>query len=83
MSGRERNDEDVSSPTLYFGCADDGVFRVISAFDDNIWTKVGDKIERRIVGENYDEVDALERGEHVRALGVGTYGARGPLEAPH
>ena len=83
MSRRERDDEDASSPALYFGGADDRVFRVISAFDDDVGTKVADKIEWRIVGENYDEVDAFERAQDVRALGVGTYWSRWTLEAPY
>ena len=81
MSRSERNDEDASSPTLYFGGADDRVFRVIPAFDDNVRTKMADKIERRIVRENYDEVDTFERAQEVRALGVGTYRTRRTLEA--
>ena len=83
MSWGERDDENASAPTLYFGGADDCVFRVVSAFDDNVGAKMGDKIERRIVWENHDEVDTFERAQHVRALGVGTYGARGTLEPPH
>lgn len=81
MSWGERDDEDASSPTLYFGGANDRLFRVISALDDNIGTKMADKIERRIVRENYDEVDALERAKEVCALCVGTYRTRRTLEA--
>ena len=83
MSWRERDDEDASSPTLYFGGADDRVFRVISAFNDDVRTKVADKIERSIVGKNNDEVYAFDCGQDVRALGVGTYWACWTLETPH
>ena len=81
MSRCERNDEDASSPTLYFGGADDRVFRVISAFNDNVGTKVADEIERRIVGEYYDEIDALERTQYVCPLGVGAHGTCRTLQA--
>ena len=74
MSWSEGNDEDPSSPTFYFGGADDRVFRVIAALDDDVRTKMADKIERRIVRENYDEIDAFERTQHVRPLGVGAHG---------
>ena len=81
MSWGERDDENASSPTLYFGGSDDRVFRVVAAFDDNVRTKMGDKIERRIVRKNYDEVDAFERAQHIRTFRVGSYGTGGTLEA--
>jgi len=83
MSWREWDDEDASSPTLYFGGADDRVFRVIAAFDDDVRTKVADKIERSIVGKNNDKVNTLERGQDIGALGIGAYGAGWTFEAPH
>ena len=83
MSWREWDDENASSPTLYFGGADDRVFRVIAAFDDNVRTKVADKLERSIVGKNNDEVDALESGQDIGALGIGAYGASWTFEAAH
>jgi hypothetical protein len=81
MSWRQRNDEDPSSPTLYFGGADDRVLRVIPTFDDDVRAKMADEVERRIVGENYDEIDTLERAQHVRPLGVGAHGTCRTLEA--
>src|SRR5712671_3909673 len=83
MSWRERDDKDASSPTFYFGGADDCVFRVVAAFDDNVWTKMGHQIERGIVGKNYNEVDTFERAQHVGALGVGAHGTCRTLQAAH
>ena len=83
MSWREWDDENASSPTLYFGGADDRVFRVVAAFDDDVRTKVADKIERSIVGKNNDKVDTLERGQDIGALGIGAYGASWTFKAPH
>ena len=81
MSWRERDDEDASSPALYFGAADDRVFRVIAALHYNVRPKMGHEIERCIVRKNYDEVDTLEGAQHVRPFGVAAHGARRTLEA--
>src|SRR5437868_3073853 len=40
-----------------------------------------DQIERRILRENYDKIDAFECGKHICALGIGTHGTPRTLEA--
>ena len=58
------------SPTLYFRGADDGVFRIIAAFDHHVGLEMLDEIERRVFGEDNDEIHAFERRQHICALGV-------------
>jgi hypothetical protein len=44
---------------------------------------MSDEVERRVLGEDYNEIDALERRQHVRAFGVTAHGPRRTLEAAH
>ena len=74
---------DAPSPAFHFRRAYDRVFRIIAAFDDHVRLEMPDEIERRVVGEDNDEIHALESGQHVRTFGVGTDGARRTLEAAH
>src|SRR6266550_562719 len=83
MSGSERHYQHAPAPALHFCRTYDRVFRVIAAFDDHIGFQMSDKIERRVLGENYDEVHTLERCEHVRTLGVAAHRSRRTLEAAH
>ena len=83
MSGSEWYNHDASSPAFHFRRAYDRVFRVIAAFDDHVRLEMLDEIERSVVGEDNDEIHALQRGQHVRTFGVGTDGARRTLEAAH
>ena len=83
MSGSERHYDHAPAPALHFCRTNDRGFRIISAFDDHIRLEMPDEVERRVLRENYDEIHALERGEHVRAFGVAPYGARRTLEAAH
>src|SRR5882762_888250 len=83
MSGSERHYQHAAAPAFHFFRADDSLFRIIAAFDDHVGLQMSDKIERRVLRENYDEVHALERSEHVRALRVAAHRPRGTLEAAH
>jgi len=42
-----------------------------------------DQIERRVLGKNHYQIDALERSQDVRAFGIGTNRPRRPLQPPH
>lgn len=83
MTGSERHHYDAPSPALHFCRTDDGVFRIISAFHDHVGLEMSDEFERRILGKNYDEIDALESRQHVRALGVRAHRAGWTLEAAY
>lgn len=83
MSRRQRHDNDASAPAAHLRRADDGVFRIISALHDDVRLEVFDEIERRILGENYHQVDALQGGENERPIGVGADRPGRTLESPH
>jgi len=83
MSGSERYYQHPSAPAFHFRCPNDRVFRIIAAFDDYVGLQMSDKIERSVLGENYDEVHALERRENVCTLGVGAHRTRRTLESAH
>lgn len=83
MSGSERHYQHAPAPALHFPCTDDSLFRIIAAFDNHVGLKMPHKIERSVLGENYDEIHALERGEHVRALRVAAHRPGRTLEAAH
>lgn len=69
MSRCERNDNYRSTPSTHIARANDGAFVVIAAFNENIWSEVRDQLARRILIEHHDNVDHLERGQHVASLG--------------
>jgi hypothetical protein len=83
MAGCERHYHHAPSPALHFRGTNDGVFRIVAAFDDHVGLEMPDEVERRVLRENYDEIDAFERRQHVRALGVAAHGAGRALEAAH
>jgi hypothetical protein len=83
MAGSERHYHDAPSPTLHFRRANDGVFRIVAPFDDHVRLEMPDEVERRVLREDYDEIDAFERRQHVCAFGVAAHGARRTLEAAH
>src|SRR6266403_1169107 len=83
MSGCERHYQHPPAPAFHFLRTDDRIFGIIAAFDDHVGLQMSDKIERRVLGENYNEVHALERSEHVRALRVAAHRPRETLEAAH
>ena len=83
MAWRDRHDHDRSPPTLYFARPDDGRLGIIASLYYHIGSEMLDEIERRIFRKYHHEVDALERREHVRAIPIGSYRPRGPLESSH
>jgi len=83
MAGSEGHHHDAPSPALHICRANDRVFRIIAALDDHVGLEMSDEVERRVIGENYDEIHALERRQHVSALGVAAHGARRTLETTH
>ena len=70
MARRERNDDDVASPSAHFTRADDGGFGIVAALDQHVGTEGGDQFERRVFVENDDGVHHRERGKHVAAFGA-------------
>lgn len=83
MAGSERHDYYAPAPALHFFCAHDRVFRVVAAFYDNVGLQMRDEIEWRVLCKNYNEIDAFERRQQVRALGVAAHGSGRTLEAPY
>src|SRR5665213_923563 len=81
MTCSERYDVHASAPRFDLGATDDGIGSVIAALHQHIWSNGQHELERRVFIECGDRVDALERGEHVRTLGLSAHGARGTLEA--
>lgn len=75
MTWCKRDDDDTASPAPDLGGADDGFGRVIAALHNNVRLEVVDQVEWSIFGENDNEVDALQRAEHVGALGVAAHWA--------
>ena len=70
MAWRERDDNDTASPAPHLGGADDRFLGVIAALHNNVRLEVVDQVEWSILGENDNQVDALQRAEDVGALGV-------------
>ncbi len=83
MAWSDGHHDDATSPALHFCRANDRVFRIIAALDDHVGLEMSDEVERRVIGENYDEIHALERRQHVSALGIAAHGARRTLETTH
>src|SRR6266550_556286 len=83
MSGSERYDDNASSPAFHFRRANDRVFRVVAAFDDDIGLEMLDEVEGRVFGKNYHEIDTFERREHEGAFSIAPDGAGGTLEPAH
>jgi hypothetical protein len=83
MSGSERYDDNASSPAFHFRRANDRVFRVVAAFDDDIGLEMLDEVEGRVFGKNYHEIDTLERREHEGAFSIAADGAGRSLQPAH
>ena len=69
MIRRERNYDDPSAPALHFVGADDRAFIVIAALHYDVRLENLDELERRVLGENNDQIDTFHGGEHECALG--------------
>jgi len=83
MTGRQRNDDDVSTTCSDFRRSDNSVGSVITAFDDHIRLQQSNELERCVLLEQRNGIDRLEGGQHVRALALGAYGAIGAFQAFH
>ncbi len=80
MTGSQWHHNRAPAPTLHFRSSNNCLLRIIAALDDHVGPEMSDQIERSIVGENYDEIHAFERGEEVGALGIAAHGTCGPFE---
>lgn len=83
MTRSKGDDDDVAAPAFYFAGADNGFLGVIATFHYDVRFEMLDEIERRIVGENYNQIHAFERGENVGALGVAMYRPGRTLKPAH
>ena len=83
MTWGERYDDDAPAPTFYFGCANDGFLRVVSAFHYDVGLEMPNEIERCVFGEDHHKVHAFEGGDDVSSLGVAPHGTRRSFEAAH
>jgi len=83
MAGGERNDHETTAPPFDIVAPNDFGWRVVAAFDEDVWMHRANDRERRILGEDDDGVNALERREHVRAVGLGAHRASRTFKAPH
>jgi len=77
------NYNDAPSPAFDFTGADYRAFRVIAALHYDVRLQNPYELERRILRENNDEVDAFHGGEHERALRLAAYRPARPLEPSH
>ena len=64
----------TTRPPLAFDdvAADDGVLGPVGAFDEHIRLKAGNHLMRRVLVEDDDGVDAVERRENLGALALGS-----------
>ena len=69
MVRRERNNDDAPAPALHFVGADDRAFSVVAAFHYDVRLESHDELQRRVLREDNDQIDALHGGEHECALG--------------
>jgi hypothetical protein len=76
MAGRDRNDHHTPAARTHYLRANDGLGRVVSAFDDDVGLEREDQFEWRVLVEERDGVHRLERREDVCSL---TLGANGPI----
>lgn len=83
MPGCQRNDYDPTAPAPDLAGADNGVLRIIATFHDHVWPQSFHEVEWGVLGKNYNEIDALERAEHVATLGVAADRARGAFQPSH
>lgn len=83
MSGSKRHYHDAPSPTLHFLGTNDRLFRIIAALDDYVRLEMLHEVQRRVFGEYYDEIDALETCQHIRAFGVAPHRTRRAFEAAY
>jgi len=83
MSGGERNDDQTAAPSFDIRASDDIGWRVVAALDEDVRVQRTNDRERRVFGEDDHGVDALERREHVRAIGLGADRASRAFETPH
>ena len=81
MTRSEWNDDDISTPALYLGGADNGFLGIIATLHDHVRTEVAHEIERSILRKDHHHVNALDRGKDVGALSVGADRARRTFEA--
>lgn len=80
MAGHDGDDGYFSAPGLYFFRADDGVFVVVAAFDDDVRAGGYDQLERGGLAEDSYGVNGCERGEDAGAGVFADDRATGPFE---
>ncbi len=80
LAGRERNDDNTPSPGFYFSGADNRGFPVVGALHYHVRLESLDQLERRLLGEYYDEIDAFEGTEDESALRGAAYRPTRTLE---
>jgi hypothetical protein len=83
LTGCQRNYDDAPSPAFDFTGTDYRAFGVIAALYDDVRLQSLYELERRILRENDDEVDAFHGGEHERALRLVAYRPARALEPSH
>jgi hypothetical protein len=82
MSRCQRNHRDLPAPSTNVFRPDDGSLGVVATLDEDVRPKMPDELERRLLIEDDDHVDRLERGEDVAAITFAAHRAAGAFEAP-
>lgn len=83
MTGRQRNDDDVSTTCSDFRRSDNSVGSVITAFDDHIRLQQSNELERCVLLEQRNGIDHGEGSEDVHPLSTGSDRPGGTLEPLH
>src|SRR4051812_29404058 len=81
LPGRQRDDDDVAPPAADIGGTDDGTLVVVAALYENVGPQRPDQLQGGVLLEEHDEIDHLERGEHIGPLRFAAHGPLGTLEA--
>src|SRR5512146_3105548 len=80
MTGRERNDDDASTPRTNLGRTHDRSFAVVATLHEHVGPERRDELERRILLELDDGVDHLERCQNIAPFDGRSHRSRGPFE---
>src|SRR4029077_16210069 len=83
LARRQRHDVNASAPGTYLRRADDGLLAIIAPLHEHVRPQLHDQLEWCVLLEHDHTIDALERGDDVRALRLTAHGTCRTLEPAH
>jgi hypothetical protein len=83
MTGRQRNDDDVSTTCSDFSRSDNRVGCVVTAFHDHIRLKQSNELERCVLLKQRNGIDHCQGSKDVHPLSTGSDRPGGALEPLH